>query len=300
MAQAGAVDITKATIQEFSQDDCPMMAAALSYYTAFSLPPLLLVLVRGAGMIFGPDRVKENLLAQAQELVGPAGAQQMQIMLQAAGENAGGEGPALLIGIGALLFAATGAFAQLQAALNRTWGVRPDPDGSTIRSFLGKRLLSMGMILTIGFLLLVSLALSAVITAAGQALVRPLLGSVSGDLLQGLDFLANVLVFWLLFTVILRFMPDARVEWRDVWLGAFATTVLFVAGKFAVAFYLGRSDVGEMFGAAGALAVLMLWLYVASMILLLGAEFTEVWARKHGREAQPEPGAVRVALRPAR
>jgi membrane protein len=218
-------------------------------------------------------------------------------MLHAAADNADGEGLALVIGMGALLFAATGAFAQLQAALNRAWSVRPDPNASTIRDFLGKRLLSMGMIITIGFLLLVSLALSALITAASQAMVRPLLGSVSDQVVQTLDFLANVLVFWLLFSVMLRWMPDARIEWRDVWAGALATTVLFVAGKYAVAFYLGRGDAGRMFGAAGALAVLMLWLYFASMIVLFGAELTEVWASMNGREPAPESGAIHVMVR---
>jgi membrane protein len=253
---------------------------------------LLLILVRGAGALFGPDRVRDEVIRQAHSLIGAQGAEQVQVMLQAAAESASSEGLALIVSLGALIFAATGAFVQLQSALNRAWGFRPDPNESTVRSFLGKRLLSLGMVLTIGFLLLVSLALSALIGAAGHVLQGSLADPISEELLQGLDILASMILFWLLFAVILRWMPDAEIQWRDVWLGAFATTVFFMLGKYSVAFYLGRADVAKDFGTAGALAVVMLWTYFASMVLLLGAEFTQVWARRHGRRILPEPGAV--------
>ena len=287
-----AVEVAKQTVREFDSDDCMTMAASLAYYTVFSLPPLLLILVRGAGALFGSDRVESEVIRQASYLMGADGAEQVEVMLRAAAENAASEGLALIVSFGALLFAATGAFVQLQTALNRAWGFRPDPNLSTVKTFLGKRILSLGMVLTVGFLLLVSLALSALIAAAGRVLEESMAGALSAELLQGLDILSNMALFWLLFAVILRWIPDAEIQWKDVWVGAFATTLLFMAGKYGVAFYLGRANVAGNFGTAGALAIIMLWTYYASITLLLGAEFTQVWARRHGRRIQPEPGAV--------
>ncbi len=286
------LELATQTYEEFDKDDCLTMAASLSYYTVFSLPPLLLMIVRGAGALFGSDHVEREVVGQAINLVGIDAAAQIQVMLQAAAENAGGEGIAVIASVIGLLFAATGAFVQLQAALNRVWGFEPDPHASGISSFFGKRLLSMGMVVTIGFLLLVSLALSALIAAAGRVLEDSFAGAISDEALKVLDLFANMFLFWLLFAVILRWMPDGRIAWKDVWFGALATTLLFTAAKYGVAFYLGTSNVAGNFGAAGALAIIMLWVYFASMILLLGAEFTQVWARRHGRQIRPEPGAV--------
>ena len=289
-----SVRLIKQTVEEFLADECPMMAASLAYYTVFSLPPLLLILVRGAGAIFGARHAEREIVDQANSLIGAEGAEQVQIMLEAAAEGAGGEGMAVIVSSAALLFASTGAFVQLQAALNRAWGFRAADDVSLLSDFIGKRLLSLGMVMTIGFLLLVSLAFSALIAAAGRTLEASAQGAISEELLQVLDFFANMLLFWFLFAVILRWMPDARIEWRDVWLGSLVTTLLFVAGKYAVAIYLGSSGVAGNFGAAGVLAILMLWVYFASMVLLLGAEFTQIWARRGGRQILPEPGAVEV------
>ena len=294
MAGKSAYEIAKQTVVEFDQDDCMTMAASLSYYTVFSLPPLLLLVVRGAGAMFGSDRVEKEVVSQALNLVGIDGAHQVQVMLEATAENSTGQGFALIVSFVGLLFAATGAFVQLQSALNRVWGFQPRPDAPVISTFLGKRLLSMGMVVTVGFLLLVSLALSAMIAAAGRMFEAYMAGAISDELLQGLDLAANMVVFWLLFAVVLRWLPDARIAWRDVWAGALATTLLFMAAKYAVAFYLGRTNVAGNFGAAGALAIIMLWVYFASMMLLLGAEFTQVWARRQGREIRPETGAVQA------
>jgi membrane protein len=287
-------EMTRDTVVEFDRDDCMTMASSLSYYTVFSLPPLLLIVVRGAGALFGSDRVEREVVSQALNLVGVDGATQVQVMLQAAAENEVGHGFALIASIIGLLFAATGAFVQLQNALNKVWGFEPNPNASIITYFFVKRLLSMGMVITVGFLLLVSLALSALIAAAGRVFEDYMAGAISGEVIQAMDLAANVIIFWMLFAIILRWLPDGRIAWRDVWVGALSTTILFMAAKYGVAFYLGKSNVAGNFGAAGALAILMLWVYFASMVLLLGAEFTQVWARRRGRQIAPEPGAVRA------
>ncbi len=280
--------IVKDVIVSFSKDECATMAAALSYYAVFSLPPLLWILVRAAGAIFGAEQAEQRLVNEAGRMIGPTAAEQVQVMLRAASTRTSGEGLALIIGIGALLFSATGVFAQLQAALNRAWSVRPER--SAVRDFLGKRAASMGMVLTASFLLMVSLAVSAVLTALGESLPP----GTPTTLLSAFDVISSLVIFTLMFAAILRWMPDAEIAWNDVWIGALATTVLFTGGKYLVAFYLGRSDGTAMFGTAGALAVVMLWVYFASLVLLLGAEFTQVWAGRQGREIRPEKGAVKV------
>jgi membrane protein len=214
------------------------------------------------------------------------------MVLSADRSSADGVVPTVL-GILALLFGATGAFGALQSALNRVWEVKPDPRRGGIKSFLGKRLLSLGMAGTIAFLLLVSLVVSAALSAFGDQL-GAMLGGISGPVMQGAQVLVSLAVVTVLFAAIFKILPDAHVAWRDVWSGALFTTVLFVAGKFVIGFYLSRAEPDSSFGAAGALAVILIWVYYSAMILFLGAEFTQVWATEKGRGIEPEDGAVRV------
>jgi membrane protein len=199
-----------------------------------------------------------------------------------------------ILSIAALLFGATGAFGQLQSAINRAWEVMPDPDKGGLKAVLLKRVFSFGMILSIAFLLLVSLVLSALLSAFGTALNQYLPSGLSGPLVQVINQLISLLVITLLFAAIFKVLPDARVAWRDVWVGAAFTAVLFVIGKYLIGLYLGHSNPGEAFGAAGSLAVMFIWVYYSSMILLFGAEFTQVWAKRHGSGIAPDRGAVRV------
>jgi membrane protein len=290
----GIVAILKRTVSEFVEDECPRMAAALSYYTVFSLPALLVLILLIAGALWDPQDVRGGLAAQIDAVMGPATAEQLRGILDEAEQPVGGRSIAAVLGIVALLFGATGAFIELQAALNRAWNVEPDPEQGGIRGFVSKRLLSIGMVLSIAFLLLVSLVLSALLATFGDAAGALLPGEVSEALLVVLNFGLSFLVITLLFAAMFKVLPDAQIAWRDVWVGALATTLLFLVGKFLIGLYLGQSNPGEAFGAAGSLAILLVWIYYSAMILLLGAEFTQVWANERGEGVEPEEGAVRV------
>lgn len=286
-------DAVRQAVKEFIEDDCSTMAAALAYYTVFALPPLLVVIIAIAGLAFGQDAVRGSIAQQIQALIGQGGAEEVQTMIRQASQSASGGVIATIVGIIALLFGATGAFAQLQAALNRAWQVKPDPHQGGVKTFLKKRLLSFGMILALAFLVMVSLALSAGLTAFGTSLAQ-VLGSSSKWTLLALNLSLSFVVLAALFGAIYRVLPDAEVAWNDVWIGAIATALLFLLGKFLIGFYVGKSHIGSTFGAAGALALLLVWVYYSSMLVLFGAEFTQTWAKRRGHEIRPSNGAVRL------
>ena len=202
--------------------------------------------------------------------------------------------PSTILGIVGLILGATGAVGQLQQALNRAWNVEPDPNQGGIKAFLGKRVFSLGMILGIAFLLLVSLVISAAISGLGDRLNTLMPAGLSGPVLQVINIVLSLAIIGFLFAAMFKVMPDAKIAWRSVWVGAAVTTVLFVIGKFLIGFYLGQSNPGQAYGAAGSLAVLLLWIYYSALIVLFGAEFTETWAENRGEGIEPEPGAVRV------
>jgi membrane protein len=290
---ASVVELGKRTISEFLEDECPRMAAALSYYTIFSIPPLLILILLLLGTFFDPQDVQGAIEGQIQSLMGPEGAETIRTVLTHAQEPDVRAPVAAILGLGALIFGATGAFGELQAALNRAWGVQPDPEQGGLKSFLTKRVFSFGMILGVAFLLLVSLVLSAVLASLGEALAGMVPG-LSGIVLQVLNFAISFGVIALLFATMFKVLPDAVIAWRDVWIGAIFTAFLFVVGKFLIGLYLGQSDPGQAYGAAGSLVLMLVWVYYSAMILLLGAEFTQVWAESRGGGISPEEGAVRV------
>ena len=290
----GWLKLLKQAGGEFMSNDCMRMAAALSYYTVFALPPLLILIILVTSTVWDAREVEAAIHRQASGLVGVQAATEVGNMIQQADRPGTGGPLATVLSVGALLFGATGAFFQLQESLNRAWHVQPDPAKGGIRNFLTKRLVSLGMILGVAFLLLVSLAVSALLSALGDRLAAMAPG-VSEALLQALNAGISFAVIALLFAVIFKVMPDARIRWRDVWVGAVATAVLFVIGKFAIGFYLGSSDPGSAYGAAGSLAVILLWIYYAAIIVLFGAEFTKAWAELRGSGIRAEAGATRVA-----
>ncbi len=286
----GVGGIVKAAAKDFGEDECAVRAAALAYYTVFALPPLLILLIMVAGLIWDPQDVQQALETQFAGLMGESGARQIHEMIAQADRPGSGGVLATLASVGGLVFGATGAFLQLQGALNRAWEVQPDPEQGGLKRFVMKRLFSLGMVLGVGFLLAVSLALTAGVSAVGGALGT----GIPALLLHALNFALAFAVLTLLFAATYKILPDAEIGWRDVLVGALVTGLLFTAGKFALGFYLGRSSPGDAFGAAGALAVVLVWAYYAGMILLFGAEFTQQWAGRRGRGIRPEEGAVRV------
>lgn len=276
--------------KEFFHDDCPRLAAALSYYTVFALGPLIALLLLLAGLIWDPQEVQHAIGYQLSDLMGKQASQEVLAMV-AHKDPTGGRGPmATAIGLALLIFGATGAFLQLQAALNKAWHVEPDPSQGGIKNFITKRVFSFGLILGIVFLLIVSLA----VTAAVSAVTERFGSGLPEQLMLVLEFVFAFAVVTLLFAAMFKILPDAKIEWRDVWVGAIGTTILFVIGKFLIGFYLGRSDPGSSFGSAGTLAVILIWIYYASHIVLYGAEFTQVWANKFGSGIRPEEGAAKV------
>src|SRR5829696_8751259 len=292
MKMSGTMGLLKDTFKDFSDDECPVRAAALSYYVVFSLPPLLILILLIASALFDPAEVQRALTEQMGGFMGAQGAQEIGTIMQEA-ERPGGRGLKAVLGIAAIVFGATGSFLQLQSALNRAWEVEPDPKQGGIKNLILKRILSLGMILGVAFLLLVSLALSAALSAVGGMIGRLIPGG--SEVVAGIfTFVLSFVVITGLFAAIYKVLPDARIAWRDVWVGAIATSLLFTIGKFLLGLYLGRSNPGEAFGAAGALALLLVWIYYSSMIVLFGAEFTQAWAIRKGSGIQPEKGARRL------
>jgi membrane protein len=292
--QSGGVQLLKQTFNGFSEDDCPTMAAALSYYTVFSLPPLLVLLLAMLGAVLDPNDIQGTIEGQMRSAMGPSGAEQVRTILANADRPGSGGQVATILSVVALLLGATGVFGQLQAALNKAWGVAPDPEKGGIKAMLLKRVFGIGMVLGLAFILLVSLVVSAVLSAFGEQLGRFLPSGLSAPVLEAINFAGSLAVISLLFGAIFKVLPDAKIAWRHVAVGAVVTALLFVAGKFALGLYLGRSNPGEAFGAAGALALMLVWIYYSSMIVLLGAEFTQAWAERRGGGIVPEKGAVRV------
>lgn len=283
-------ELLKETIQEWQDDKASRLAAALAYYTVFSLAPLLIIAIAIAGSIFGPEAARGEIVDQMQGLVGVEGAK----VIETAIENANQpniSSAASIISVIVLLFGASGVFAQLQEALNTVWGVQPKP-GRLIKGFLQKRLLSFAVVLGIGFLLLVSLILSAVLSA---------ISNYANDLLFGVEFLWSLLnwvlsltVITLLFAMMYKFLPDVKISWGDVWIGSIITAVLFTIGKSLLGMYLGRGSFASTYGAAGSLVIILAWVYYSAQIIFLGAEFTQVYARKFGSNIVPDKHAVQL------
>lgn len=284
--------LLRRTFAEFVEDDCMSLGAALAYYTVFSLPAVLVIMVSVVGFIWADTgNVAEAVQEQFEKLLGREGGAQVGAMIENADQ--GGQGLiATAISIIVVLFSATGAVGQLQAALNRAWEVQPDPKQGGVRNFILKRVLSLGMILGIAFLMLVSLIASTVVQALGELLSNHL--SLGLNWSAVLDFFLSLALFTLLFAAMYKVLPDAKIAWRDVWVGSVATSLLFVAGKFLIGLYLGRAEIGSAFGAAGSLAIVILWVYYSSLLVLLGAEFTQIWAQRNNKQIQPEAGASRV------
>lgn len=278
----------KNVVSEWIDDQPFALAAALSYYTLFSLAPLLTIAIAMAGFFFGQEAAQNQVVQTTEGLVGRESAQAIQEMIRNASQKPGAGVLSTILGVIALLFGAGGVVGQLQTSLNQIWGVAPKP-GQGVWGFIRQRFISFAMVLSIGFLLLVSLVVSAVLAG----LTTWLSGLLGGMAVVGhvLDIVVSFVFVTLLFALIYKFLPDAKIQWRDVWVGAALTSILFTAGKFLIGLYLGSSGVTSVYGAAGSLITILLWVYYSSLIFFLGAEFTQVYAAEYGSGVTPAPNA---------
>lgn len=264
--------------KEWSEDKAPRLGAALAYYTVFSLAPLLVIAIAIVGFFLGDEAARGGIQDEISTVMGPQGAEAVQTMIANAGEERGTGILATIFSTALLLFGASGVVVQLKDALNTVWDV-PEKQTSGIKNFIKDRFLSFAFVLGVGFLLLVSLILSTILSAAGSWLQ----GLVPIPwLLQILNFVVSLAVVTVLFAMIYKFLPDIDLPWKDVWLGAAITALLFAIGKWALGLYLGRSSVESTYGAAGSLVVLLIWVYYSAQIVFFGAEFTQVYSRKYG------------------
>jgi len=285
-------ELLKVTFSQWRRDQASLMAAALAYYTVFSLAPLSIIVIAIAGSVFGEQAAKGELVAQIQGVIGRDGAQLIQTAIENASQLDPSQGPIpTVINIGVLLFGASVIFTQLQKSLNRIWEVELKPENG-IMHFIRKRLLSFSMVLVIAFLLLVSLVISTMLVILGNYLR----GLVPGFtyLWQLLNFLVSFGIVTLLFAMMFKILPDAKIAWKDVWMGAAITAVLFNIGKSLLGFYLGKTSFASAYGAAGSLVIILTWVFYSAQILFLGAEFTQVYVRKYGEEIVPAEYAMRV------
>ncbi|MGE5486380.1 MAG: YihY/virulence factor BrkB family protein [bacterium] len=283
----------KRAFSEFIDDDCPMMAAAIAYYTVLSLPALLVIILTIAGYAISEQEAERAIQQQAGSYIGGGSSGAIATMMRTASERGSAGALGTIISALVLLIGATTAFAQLQTALNRAWEVAPDEQHQGVWGMLRKRLLSFALIIAIAFLLLVSVAFSTTLSAAG-GVAEAIFGEASGWALWLLSTAGSFVVLTLLFGVIYKVLPDAELHWRDVLAGAAMTSALFVLGNTLLGLYLGRTDPGSGYGAAGSVVLILLWVYYASMIVLFGAEVTQVYMNARGRQIQPRPGAVRT------
>ena len=278
-------ELVKRAAVKWNADDCLTMGAALAYYTVFSMAPILVIVIAVAGAVFGPEAAQGEIVAQIRGLAGEEGATAIQSLIQSASRQ--GAGPrATIIGLLVLLFGSTSAFSQLQSALNKIWGVEPETH-SGIWDMVQARFLSFTAVLGTGFLLSVSLVLSAAVAAFGRYGWGWL--PAIGPMLELADFLGSMLVHTLLFAMIFKLLPDAAIRWREVWLCAGVTAGLFFVGKLAIGLYLGTSEVGAAYGAAGWVILILAWVYYSAQIVLFGAEFTRAYATRLERRSSSPP-----------
>jgi membrane protein len=284
-------ELFKSSVAQWLEDQPFQMASSLAYYTIFSLAPLLIIVIAIAGFGFGEQAAEQQIVGKIQGTIGQQGAEAVQGMIQNASSQPKTGIIATIVGFVVLLFGAGGVVGQLQNSLNTIWGVAPKP-GQGLWGFVRQRFISFAMILGIGFLLLVSLVVSAAVSGLAQLI---------GDFLvlaYALDLLISFLFITALFAIIYKFLPDVQIQWGDVWIGAALTSLLFTIGKFLIGLYLGHSSVTSTYGAAGSLITILLWVYYSSLIFFLGAEFTQVYATQYGSGVAPAENAAPIGLIP--
>lgn len=285
-ALAGPRDFLREVFHDFAADDCSSMAAALAYATIFSLPSLLLIIIYIAGLVLGPQAASGHIQSQLSATMGPQAAAEVQTMVANVASNRVGGLVATALGVAGLVLSATGLLMQLQRCLNRAWKVQVV--GTGFKHAIMRRVRSGLLLVGAGIVAMVSVAAGSFITIFTKML--PFASAISLA-----ELATSIAVFALIFGGILKVMPDVKLGWGDVWVGGLFISLLFVIGKFLIGIYLGHAGKTSIYGAAGSLALVLLWTYYSFLILLLGVEFTQVWVRSRGRAVTPKEGAIRIA-----
>ncbi len=287
-------ELFKGTAKRFSGGDPIVYSTAIAFFTIFSLPPTLIIVAAIAGKVFEQQEVEGEITGQISELVGPESAHQIEVILNNVSTNETGIIYSI-IGIATLLFSATVVFNFIQKALNTIWGVKPKPSKGLIK-FIIDRLLSFSMVVILGFFLMVSLVLDAAMVFLTDYLME-LLSGLTVYLMQVLNFILSFVVVTVIFAFMFKVLPDAKVKWKDVWMGSVVTAVLFNIGKFIIGIILGSTEIASTYGAAGSLAAILLWVFYSTVILMIGAEITYVYSRLKGRTIKPAKHSVNVEIK---
>ena len=280
----------KQAFAEWRRDRVSLLAAALAYYTVLSIAPLIVIAIAIAGSVFGADAAQGEIVEALDDLVGQQGATVIEAIIANANQPQFNSVASAVSAV-VLLVSASGLFYQLQMALNIVWNVKTKPNAG-VRGFIHKRLLSFGMVLVIGLLLLASLIISTVLSTISQLDVNFI--SSTSSIWQNIDLIASLGIVILLFALIYKYLPDVELSWKNVWIGAVVTALLFILGKYLVGFYISRSNLGSTYGAAGSLVVVLTWVFYSTQILLFGAELTQVYTRRYGAPIRPNRHAVIV------
>ena len=285
----GIWEVLKNSFKGFGDDKITKMSSSLAYYTIFSMAPLLIIIISLSGIFLGQDAAEGKVYGQLAAFVGANTASQLQEMIKNASLS-GKSVTAAIIGIATLVIGATTVFAQIQDSINFIWGLKPKPKRGWLK-FLKNRFLSFSVIIGLGFLLLVSLSISALIDGFSNSL-QAYFPKVTVVIFYIINLLITLAITTLIFGAIFKVLPDAKIKWKDVLVGSVVTAVLFMLGKFGISFYIGKSQVGSTYGAAGSLVILLLWVYYSAIILYFGAEFTKAFAVKYGSKIHPDQYAV--------
>jgi membrane protein len=297
MAKITAKDVwqmTKTTIGQFMENNSFRLAAALAYNTIFSLPPLLLIIISAAGAIWGQEAVTGRLSKEMAGMVGQEGAKAIETMIQNVHATGGG-GLASAIGIATLIFAATTFFVTLQDSLNSIWNVKVKPKNNMLK-VAKDRFLSFGLILSIALLMLISFVITAALAVFTDKL-QTIFPAVAVIFIHILNIAVSLAFITLLFALIYKYLPDAIIRWKDVWVGSFLTALLFVVGRTLISIYLGQGDIGSAYGAAGSVIIILVWIYYSSLIIFFGSEFTQQYAESFGERIRPKSNAVEIEIR---
>lgn len=275
----------KEVFEKFIDDKCPKLGAALSFYTIFSIAPVIVIAIAVAALIFGKDAARGEIISQIQGLAGYEGAKVIQTALKNA-QYSGKGFITIITGFVALVIGSTVVFVELQDSLNIIWKVKPRPERNLFKGLLKDRIQSFAMVIATGFLLLLSLAVTTFLSSINNY-ISVTFFDIPKFVLDGSDIIISLSMTFLLFMMIFKVLPDVQIRWKHVWVGALVTSVFFVLGKYLIGLYLGTSSLGSTYGAAGSLVIFLLWVYYSAQILFIGAEFTQVYANKYGEGIKP-------------